>query len=251
MSVVVYILVAIIISCVLYTIWRVLHPTKIAWLSLEGNIAAGKTSLIHKLLPLFREKLGHDAVIYVPEPVEEWEASGWLKKSYDNPREHLFTAQCSFFHSRVMQMLRAYNPRAALYISERSPFSDKLFTTTSLKSGRMSEDTYSVYSKMWGLWQDLLPARIRNPTLFVYLKPTLDACQARLKTRSRDAETSVTRDYQAILQAEHDATFGAKHVQMPDRTTVPTLVISTDADFRNSPEDLQAIFEQICDALVK
>ena len=71
MSAAVYILVSIIIACVLYTIWRVLHPTRISWVSIDGVIAAGKTSLIQKLLPLFREKLGQDAVIYVPEPVEE------------------------------------------------------------------------------------------------------------------------------------------------------------------------------------
>jgi len=61
------------------------------WVSLEGGVAGGKTTFMEKVLC-------HLDTPYqvVPEPVEEWENSGILKRSYTDPN-FKFAAQCVFF----------------------------------------------------------------------------------------------------------------------------------------------------------
>ena len=69
------------------------------WVSLEANIAGGKTTLQRALIPRLQQYFG--AVVQVNEPVDEWVERGVLQRAYDNPREWNFpvkklTQSCLF-----------------------------------------------------------------------------------------------------------------------------------------------------------
>jgi deoxyadenosine/deoxycytidine kinase len=178
-----------------------------------------------------------------PEPVEQWEASGLLKDSYVSPERYLFPAQCNFFSTRIDAICRAIAeaPPGALIISERSPFSDKMFATL---DNRLEPRLQGIYLDLWSHFQRLLP--IAQPHGFLYLRPSsIDTCMERLHERARASETSIQRDYQVALRARHDAELGKGEAVMPNGAVVPVLLLNGDENFRDSREHAQVLASQI------
>ena len=215
----------------------------VQWVSVEGIIGAGKSTLIKTLKKLN----GQDAVI-VQEPVQEWIESGILDNAYQNPREWNFPAQCHFFTSRINKFVHSYSTNKCLYVSERSAFSDTLFWDTQLKLNRVDPLIHRVYHDMWSTFQRLQP--VPNPTLFVYLRPTLEECMRRMRERARDEEASVDLEYQETLYKLHDETFLEQGVTMPDGTVVPCIIVDGNPNFRDALRVSQSIVKQIEGALL-
>jgi deoxyadenosine/deoxycytidine kinase len=203
------------------------------WYSIEGTIGVGKSTFIDKVVPLIGQ-----VVTVIPEPVEEWESSGILKKSYTDPT-YRFPAQCTFFTSRIRKFKTLYNPQT-LNISERSPFSDKLFW------GIQDVDPLlrQAYTDLWAEWQNLLPKR--NPDLFIYLSTSLETCMARIRERDRSAEDTIDEDYMRKLTTAHDQfLLDPLGVLMPDGTRVLCIVISTDLNYRDDVGVARKLAERI------
>lgn len=209
------------------------------WASLEGGVAGGKTTFLEKVLPHMQLR---DYII-IPEPVEEWEKNGVLKRSYED-ENFKFAAQCVFFTSRIRKFRALYRPEVPLYISERSPFSDKIFWNVNCRDDK---ELHAVYMDMWQEWQNLLP--IPRPKLFIYLKTSVDTCMARMAERNRDAESSVSREYQARIIEEHERVFCRGQVALPDGSTVPCIVIDGEQNYRDNPEIAKKIARQLDEAL--
>lgn len=205
---------------------------------MEGGVAGGKTTFLEKVLP----HMTHKCAI-VPEPVEEWEQSGVLKRSYED-NNFKFAAQCVFFSSRIRKFRSVYRRDRKLYISERSPFSDKLFWNVNCDN---DEDLHTAYMDMWKEWQRLLP--ISKPKLFIYLKTSVDTCMARMHERNRDAESTVSREYQAKIIAEHDRVFAGDLVSLPDGTVVPCIIIDGEQNYRDDEDIAKNIARQLDEAL--
>lgn len=221
------------------------HPI---YISIEGLVGSGKTTLKHAIVPHLRTVLGmEESVTEIDEPVNAWIASGILEKSYVNPREWAFPAQCTFFHTRIahVRKARASHPQASVFLSERSPYSDTLFWELQKRTGRVDPMLHQLYYDMWTLWQDLMPADMQQPTLFVYLRPTLDTCMGRMRARARKEESSVTETYQEQLMALHDQHFLQTHVTMPNGARVPVLTLDTDENFRDDPQVARDLAQRI------
>lgn len=219
------------------------------WISLEANIAAGKSTLQALLLPRLEALFGGAGVVArVDEPVKKWEANRVLEHSYNDPRAWSFPAQCHFFTSRVDEFCDQYarNPHARVFFSERSVFSDKLFWNTQLALGRVDAEMAPIYLDMWRVWQRLLP--VGRPTLFVYLDTRLDACVDRMGVRARAAEDGVPRTYMQVLHDQHEREFGGTHAVMPDGARVPVLRVDGNPDFRYDAAQVDAIAQSIYDA---
>jgi deoxyadenosine/deoxycytidine kinase len=193
------------------------------WISIEGLIGAGKTTLLKRI----KESISNSPITVIPEPVEVWQKSGLLKKSYDEETAELyaFPAQCHFFSTRINTLRTQFNlSPGAINVSERSPFSDKLFW----ELNAVDDDLKACYLEMWKLWQELVP--VRNPSLFVYLRPTLETCMLRTRKRARPEDKDVPIEYQRRLMEEHDKVFGAGTVTMPDGTVVKCVIVETEED---------------------
>jgi deoxyadenosine/deoxycytidine kinase len=219
------------------------------WISLEANIAAGKSTLQTLLLPKLEALFGGEgAVARVDEPVHVWEANRVLEHSYKDPRAWLFPAQCHFFKTRIDEFRAQYarNPQARVFFSERSVYSDHLFWNTQDVLGRVDKDMVPIYHDMWCLWQELLP--IARPTLIVYLDTKLDGCMDRMGERARAAEEGVPRTYMQALHEQHERAFGGTHALMPDETRVPVLRVDGNPDFRYDDAHVDTIAQSIYDA---
>ncbi len=191
------------------------------WVSLEGLISSGKSTLVSQVISQIPN------VQIIPEPVEEWETSGLLKKSYTDSF-YTFPAQCEFFCSRIRAFRRLYDP-TKVNISERSPFSDTFFWNIQ----NIDPLLHTTYLSMWAEWQNLLPYGKRHPDLFIYLVTTTDRCMARIKERNRPSEQGITREYLEKLRDQHDMYLSGGHVKMPDGTIVPSITIDSSVNYRD------------------
>lgn len=206
-----------------------------SWVSLEGLIGAGKSTLIDKII----SKIPNCQII--PEPVAEWETCGILKKSYSDPL-YTFPAQCHFFTSRIRTFRTLYDP-TKINISERSPFSDIFFWNVQ----SIDPLLHSVYMDMWKEWQNLLP--VRNPNLFIYLVTSTDNCLNRIKERGRESESGITREYLEQLADQHDMHLAGGNVKMPDGAIVPSITIDSSLNYRDDESVAQEISDTIREIL--
>ena len=107
---------------------------------LEGNIGAGKTSLLKALGAHFG-----DAVRIVEEPVEVWEESGLLAECYDGT-----VSRATFQHvalatktAALAEALRE-TPPDQLILAERSPFSDAAVFAKAFLTEEVEQRAYAV-----------------------------------------------------------------------------------------------------------
>lgn len=209
------------------------------WVSVEGIISVGKSTLLAELSK-------HTNIIECPEPVQKWIDSGMLELSYIDPKTYSFPAQCMFFDTRVDQINEVWQD-GEIMVSERSPFSDKLFWETKRRNGDVNETLHSVYMNMWTKWQRLTPKEC--PDLFIYLNASLDTCMKRLKERGREAESTVTREYQETLKQVHDEVFKNEEVIMPNGKPVPVIIVDCELNYKENPEELQKLIQMILEKI--
>ena len=175
------------------------------YISVEGNIGAGKTTYIK----LIADKLTTDyglKVVIIDEPVRLWEQSGILELYYGDVSRWGYLFQTRVFHDRIKSNILAYENHkdADVYISERSIWSDTLFFKALEKAGKLHELEVSTYNDLWSMWERLMPYK---PTFFIYLDTPIDICDERIKKRTRDGENAIDTKYLLNLKDEHDTLF--------------------------------------------
>lgn len=217
--------------------------SRVQWVSVEGNIGAGKSTLIRSLT-----SLNGTSPVIVNEPVEKWMEKGIFQLANSNPREWNFAAQCHYFSTRVDGFCEAFDPKKYLYVSERSPFTDTLFWDAQVQLNRVDPLQHEIYHSMWSKWQRLMPAEAPNPTLFVYLRPSLEHCMMRTRERSRPGE-QVDEEYSRTLYENHDKIFTEQGVTLPNGTVVPCIIVNGNDNFRDDLRASQTIKSQIESAM--
>lgn len=183
---------------------------KTVWVSIEGIIGAGKTTLIKNILPHLEEKYGENEILVVDEPVKQWIESGHLEKCTTEP----YVAQTFFFHTRVERFIELLSQRddsnLSVIISERSMISDRyVFWDTTCLNGGVTELAQKTYPALWNTWSRLLKGN--TPDLYIYLELDVETSQARMRSRNRSAEQEVvSKEYQKQLLDAHERVFFSK-----------------------------------------
>jgi deoxyadenosine/deoxycytidine kinase len=216
-------------------------------ISFEGAIGVGKSTLLELIQNHLKNEFGN--ITTCEEPVDEWIKKDILRLSYEEPQLYSFPAQCVFFTSRIKNIRKHFEENkecCKIFITERSPFSDKIFWNLKLKRNDIPIILHDIYIDMWNEWQNLMPQEMKNPNLFIYLKVPIETSMKRIKERGRESEKAITMDYQELLMKEHDLIFDEKNgVKMPNGTIIPSIVINTEVDYINDKNELQKIVQQI------
>jgi len=158
--------------------------------SIEGNIGSGKSTLVKVL----SEKLRHidnKPVIYVQEPVSEWDnikdhnGKTILEKFYADQSKYAFSFQMMAYISRLALLKRVIkkNPNAIL-ITERSVFTDKeVFAKMLYDEGKIEEVNYQIYLKWFDEFIEDIPI-----TGLIYMNTTPEKSKERVDIRARPGE---------------------------------------------------------------
>ena len=96
--------------------------------SVEGNIGSGKSTLIK----LLKERNNNKNVVFIPEPVNEWEEIKdeenitVLQRFYENKDKWSFSFQMMAYISRLAQLKNfiKQNPKSIL-VTERCTYTDR------------------------------------------------------------------------------------------------------------------------------
>lgn len=208
----------------------------------EGLIAAGKSTFIYKCLIPFLETKGLRVKV-IKEPVDKWVECGILQRFYSDTTRWGYTFQAKAFHDRIMEAIRVYEeePKADVYIAERSPYSDHIFMDVAHKDGKVDDLEYKMYREWWELWHRLLPYA---PDLVVYLQTTPEVCMERLHARNRDGESKIPVEYQLKLLQGHEEVFGGANVELGPYD-VPCMHLNGDSNFEKDEADRDQLLSEV------
>jgi len=174
--------------------------------SIEGNIGSGKSTFIAKL----KEELKHIdgiPVVYVPEPVEEWEniksvdGRNMIELFYADPKQYAFAFQMMAYITRLAYLKREIKkyPECIL-ISERSLFADYyVFARMLHDSGDISQEQFEIYNR-W--FNEFLEDAVM--TGIIYLKTDPQVCFERCTSRARKGENTISLEYLTTCSEMHD-----------------------------------------------
>ena len=192
------------------------------YVSIEGVIGVGKTSLAH----LLEERLNAKLVM------EKFDENPFLADFYLDPERYAFQTQLFFLLSRYRQQqeLRQTDVFHKLVISDYMFVKDRLFASLNLDEKEMS--LYDSVAK-------ILQKNILNPDLVIYLQAETPKLMERITLRGRDFEKNMSPDYINALNQVYNEYFFRYQES-------PLLIINkNDIDFVHNEEDLEEVIRYI------
>ncbi|MBN1563270.1 MAG: deoxynucleoside kinase [Anaerolineae bacterium] len=181
---------------------------------LEGNIAAGKTTLGEQLA-------ASDQFNFVREPVEHWQrgfAANLLERFYTDTQRWAFTMQIGAFITRAQALAESPAQLDRINIFERSIYCDRhVFAKNLHQQGFMDDTEWAVYLHFWDAFRAQVPA----PDVILYLQTPAEECFNRLQLRGRAEEHSITLAYLQQLETCHD-----EWLLVPEVANVPVIVLN-------------------------
>jgi deoxyadenosine/deoxycytidine kinase len=213
---------------------RLFNKNKKIVISVEANIAAGKSTF----LKILREHFKENEVAIVYEDVDSWQnidGVNMLDRYYKDQLRWGFTFQMLAGLSRYKNLdLEVKNGKAKIIIVERSQYSDNACFTKMLHEDKILEDVeYNIY-KRFHIW---LRGLIHDIDGFVYLRAKPDTCNKRMTLRSRKEENKVIPDYLIKLHNKHEEWF--------ERITKKKIYVDANVDFEHDIIEKDKIIKQV------
>ena len=157
------------------------------FLSIEGNIGSGKTTLSKLLSEAYDTKL----------LLESFADNPFLPKFYQNPERFAFQMELFFMSGRYDQMKEEVLNRDMFgpkLISDYIFSKSLLFASVTLKN-----QEYKLYRKLFSIIYSSLP----KPELTLYLWNSVDQLLENIKKRGREYEQDISADYLEKIQSAY------------------------------------------------
>ncbi|MEY4868752.1 MAG: hypothetical protein RIT36_1651 [Bacteroidota bacterium] len=195
---------------------------KYTFISIEGNIGAGKTTLAN----LLAERLNARLIL------EEFADNPFLAKFYDNPAQYAFSVELFFMAERYKQQKDLVSQQDMF---KTLTISDYLFTKCLLFAKvNLPDDEFRLYQRLF----DTMHHQMIQPELLIYLHAPVSKLQENIKKRNRPYEQNIQNDY--LYKIQQTYTHYIKQHNMK------TLIVDTsDADFIGNPKHLDTILDAL------
>jgi deoxyadenosine/deoxycytidine kinase len=193
------------------------------YIAIEGNIGAGKTSLVRKLAQDFNAKL----------VLERFKDNPFLPKFYKNPSRYAFPLEMSFLADRYQQLvddITQFNLHKDFVVADYDVHKSMIFANVTLQ-----DEEFNLYKKLFQLMHKELP----KPDVFVYLFQNTDRLLENIKKRGRTYEQSIKAEY---LQKINDGYL--EFIKSQPEGTIKMIDIS-ERDFVNNRKDYLYVLTQI------
>jgi len=213
-----------------------MKPLKI---SIEGNIATGKSTFVNILEEISNENKWE----ITKEPVSLWTkkvngSTSLLERYYTDPKRWSYTFESSTFMTRCnieRERQLAHSERSGLIcsINERSILSGKyIFARNCFESGTMSHTEWDIYNE----WTDYVFEHSPELKLdgIIYLRADPNVCASRMKSRGRLDESGVTLEYLLEIHKRHEEWLhNNEYSQLKIMKNTPILEINCNDEFKN------------------
>ncbi len=195
---------------------------KYNFVTIEGNIGAGKTTLAQILSKHYNSRL----------ILEEFADNPFLPKFYENPEQYAFPLELFFMAERYKQLKELLQVKDMF---QNATISDYLFTKCLLFAKvNLPEEEYRLYNKLF----DIIHAQIIQPDILIYLHSPVNKLQENIKKRNRSYEQSIPDDYLTTLQDSY--------IQYIKQHNIKTLFVdASNADFLHNEEHTQIIIDAL------
>ncbi|MBL0182739.1 MAG: deoxynucleoside kinase [Chitinophagaceae bacterium] len=195
---------------------------KYNFVTIEGNIGAGKTTLAHLLSKHFNARL----------ILEEFADNPFLPKFYENPGQYAFPLELFFMAERYKQLKDLLQTKDMF---QNITISDYLFTKCLLFAKvNLPEEEFRLYQKLF----EIINPQIVQPDMLIYLHTPVKKLQENIKKRNREYEQSIPNDYLFTLQETY--------TQYIKQHNIKTLFVDAgNADFLGNEEHLKVIIDAL------
>ena len=166
--------------------------------ALEGNIGAGKTTILNILSNYFKD------IEFVEEPVKEWQNLGGenlLNSFYTDPKRWGFSFEFFSMLTKIKALLNAANSDKPIIIIERSILSNKVFMDISLELGKLDKMEYRMLMNTYDFYIQHVYPQLSG---IIYLDTPVDECIRRITIRNRGEECSIEKSYLELLKKKFD-----------------------------------------------
>jgi len=154
------------------------------FITIEGNIGAGKTTLAHLLSKHYNARL----------ILEEFADNPFLAKFYENQQQYAFPLELFFMAERYKQQKELLQQKDMF---QTLTISDYLFTKCLLFAKvTLAEDEFRLYQRLF----DIINQQLVQPDIIVYLHAPVTKLQANIKKRNRSYEQNIPDEYLFSIQ---------------------------------------------------
>ena len=195
---------------------------KYTFITIEGNIGAGKTTLAHLLSKHFNARL----------VLEQFADNPFLPKFYENPSQYAFPLELFFMAERFKQLKELIQQKD---LFQNLTISDYLFTKCLLFAKiNLPEDEFRLYQRLF----EIIHQQLVQPELLIYLHAPVQKLQQNIKKRNRPYEQRIPDDYLFSIQETYTHYIRQHNIK--------TLFVDTsNADFLGNELHLQVIIDAL------
>jgi deoxyadenosine/deoxycytidine kinase len=195
---------------------------KYHFVTIEGNIGAGKTTLAHLLSKHYNARL----------ILEEFADNPFLPKFYENPKQFAFPLELFFMAERYKQLKDLLHTQDMF---NSITISDYLFTKCLLFAKvNLPTDEFKLYQNLF----DIIHQQLIQPEILIYLHSPVARLQQNIRKRNRSYEQQIADDYLFSIQETY--------TQYIKQHNVKTLFVDAgNADFLGNKSHLQVIIDAL------
>ncbi len=198
------------------------NTMKYNFITIEGNIGAGKTTLARTL----SEKL-HAKLI-----LEEFAENPFLANFYSNPEKYAFPLELFFMAERYKQ-LKELSQTKSLF--EGVTVSDYMFTKCLLFAKvNLPPEEFKLYQKLFDIMHQQLP----KPDILIYLHAPVEKLQKNIKKRNRGYEQSIPDQYLLNIQETYTS-----YIKQNNQKTI--FIDASNADFENNENHINIVLHTL------
>jgi deoxyguanosine kinase len=199
------------------------------YIAFEGNIGAGKTTLVHKIAEDFNAKM----------VLERFADNPFLPKFYKDQNRYAFPLEMSFLADRYQQLsddLAQFDLFKDFIVADYHIFKSLIFAKITL-----AEDEYRLYRNLF----DIIYKEMPKPDLYVYLYQNTARLLQNIKKRGRNYEQNISADYLDKINNGY-----LEYIK--SQTDLNVLIIDvSDRDFVKKHEDYLFILSEIQKKIAK
>ena len=195
---------------------------KYHFITIEGNIGAGKTTLAHILAKHFDARL----------ILEQFADNPFLPKFYENPAQYAFPLELFFMAERYKQMKELVHTSDMF---QSTTITDYLFTKCLLFAKvNLPEQEFRLYQKLF----DIIDGQLVQPDILIYLHAPVQKLQQNIRKRNRSYEQAIPDEYLFNIQETY-----TNYIRQHNIRTI--FVDVSNADFLGNEKHLQVILDAL------
>jgi deoxyadenosine/deoxycytidine kinase len=192
------------------------------FVTIEGNIGSGKTTLAHMLAKHFNARL----------ILEQFADNPFLPKFYENPGQYAFPLELFFMAERYKQLKELIHTSD---LFQNVTISDYLFTKCLLFAKvNLPEEEFRLYQKLF----EIIHTQLVKPDILVYLHAPVSRLQQNIRKRNRPYEQGIPDAYLFNIQEAY-----TNYIRQHNIKTI--FIDVSNADFLGNSKHLQVVLDAL------